>query len=50
MGYHCKNKSCKHCEMDHPDPNTCLGAHKCTTDICECEAFTPDYYTNNNCP
>lgn len=50
MAYHCKNKSCKHCEMKHPDPRTCGGADKCTTDVCECERFTVDYSSKNDCP
>ncbi len=44
------NKSCTHCQMDHPDPRTCGGAEKCTTDKCECEKFTPNYSRGNICP
>ena len=50
MAYHCMNKSCKHCRLMHPDPLTCGGADKCTTDVCECEKFTPDYNSKNDCP
>lgn len=49
MGYHCKNKDCTHCESMHPDPRTCGGAHKCTTGRCECEKFTPNYLSKNDC-
>lgn len=50
MGYPCNYKSCTHCQNEHPDPNTCDGAEKCTADHCECEKFTPDYDRGNICP
>lgn len=37
----CTRLNCRHEQWQHPDPRTCGGAHKCTTDVCECEKFTP---------
>lgn len=41
MAQRCNRNSCTHYEWQHPDPNTCGGSKKCTTEVCECEKFTP---------
>ena len=41
MSDKCTKNNCRHEEDQHPDPTTCGGSEKCTTDVCQCEGWTP---------